>query len=97
MQRNAGFQEEEFLHLAAAAEASSEHPLGKAVTAHARLALRPAQGEPFLRGQQLQQSAHVCPLSMCASESLTQAWGCFRLSGPDRPLLNHRQQRSVRR
>ena len=36
----AGFPEEEFLHLAAAAEASSEHPLGKAITAHARIRLQ---------------------------------------------------------
>ncbi|CAK0783009.1 hypothetical protein CVIRNUC_006204 [Coccomyxa viridis] len=35
-----GFPEEEFLHLAAAAEASSEHPLGKAITAHARARLQ---------------------------------------------------------
>ncbi|CAL5220469.1 g2492 [Coccomyxa viridis] len=46
-----GFPEEEFLHLAAAAEASSEHPLGKAVTAHARLWLRPAQGGDGLSGE----------------------------------------------
>ena len=33
------------MHLAAAAEASSEHPLGKAVTKHARAQLRSAAGE----------------------------------------------------
>ncbi len=46
----AGFHEEEFLHLAAAAEASSEHPLGKAVTAHARARLqqRSAAGETII-------------------------------------------------
>lgn len=49
----AGFHEEEFLHLAAAAEASSEHPLGKAVTAHARARLqqRSAAGETPLLTQ----------------------------------------------
>ena len=43
----AGFPPQELLHLAAAAEASSEHPLGKAITVHARAALRrrSAEGE----------------------------------------------------
>ena len=46
---HAGFPEEEFLHLAAAAEASSEHPLGKAITAHARVRLQRSswQGDSF--------------------------------------------------
>lgn len=49
----AGFHEEEFLHLAAATEASSEHPLGRAVTAHARARLqqRSAAGETIFLTQ----------------------------------------------
>ncbi len=67
---NAGFPEEEFLHLAAAAEASSEHPLGKAVTAHARLQLRPAQGRASERPFTTRQ-VQACACLTCVP---TRAW-----------------------
>ncbi len=50
---------EEFLHMAAAAEASSEHPLARAVLAYARSCLRAAFSTLDLGPQGASSSSHA--------------------------------------
>lgn len=81
------FDFEEFLHMAAAAEASSEHPLARAVLSYARKCLRVTSSnlDLALPGTQLYQVAAVLVrnvqcnqdyMCMCRSTPLLLTWGC---------------------